>query len=172
MSYKRNTNTEKTNLMPICILAVLTAVVLIVMIAALRKKTEPIKGEFVPPAFEVNAVSGVPEVPAELGYSSPYREGMAYRFSVCGNVRMNGTQATVYMTNAAENEVYLKLRILDEKGNILGESGLLKPGEYVKDVELNQTLSAGTKIGLKIMSYEPETYMSVGSAVLNTSVGE
>lgn len=32
--------------------------------------------EFTPPPFEQNAVSGTPEAAQELGYSSPYKEGI------------------------------------------------------------------------------------------------
>lgn len=127
--------------------------------------------EFTPPPFEAAAVQGTPEVPEELGYSSPYAEGMSYRFSVCGNVVMDGSEAVVYLTNPAENEVWLKLRILDENGNRLGETGLIKPGEYVKAVFLEKPLEAGTKIRLKIMGYEPETYRSAGAIVMNTAIG-
>lgn len=93
--------------------------------------------EFTPPPFEQNAVSGTPEVAQEFGYSSPYKEGMTYRFSVCGNVMTEGNEALVYLTNPAENEVWIKLRVLDENRNVLGETGLIKPGEYVKSVTLN-----------------------------------
>ena len=97
---------------------------------------------------------------------------MGYRFSVCGNVVMEGSAAAVYLTNPAGNEVWLKLRVLDEKGNTLGETGLIEPGQYVKDVTLTGNLPAGTEIKLKIMGYEPETYFSAGSAILNTAIGD
>ena len=96
---------------------------------------------------------------------------MAYRFSVCANVTMDSSSATVYFTNAQENDVYLKLRVLDGNDKILGETGLLKPGEYVKDVQLLRELPSGTGISLKIMSYIPDTYMSAGSVVLHTTIG-
>ena len=85
---------------------------------------------------------------------------------------MEGNNAAIYLTNPAENKVWLKLRVLDESNNILGETGLIRPGEYVKDVELTENLTAGTKIKLKIMGYEPETYFSAGSATLNTAIGD
>lgn len=53
----------------------------------------------------------------------------------------------------------------------MGETGLLKPGEYVKTVTLTKTLAAGENIKLKIMGYEPETYESAGSVSLNVTVG-
>ena len=163
---------QKLNLTPIYILAAVTAVMMIVMIAVLNIPQKQIVGEFVPPDFDSAAVQGTPDVPDGLGYSSPYQPGMAYRFSVCGNVKMTGKTATVYLTNDSDNEVYLKLRVLDGKGKILGETGLIKPGEYVKDVELIDALAVGTSIKLKIMSYDIETYMSMGSASLNTAIGE
>lgn len=165
---KKNPKTNKT----VPVLCGVFAVVLIVMSAALYFGGKQDTAEFTPPPFEPAAVSGVPEVPESLGYISPYQEGMGYRFSVCGNVVMEGNAAAVYLTNPAENEVWLKLRVLDENGNILGETGLIRPGEYVKDVALTENLTAGTKIKLKIMGYEPETYFSAGSATLNTAIGD
>ena len=161
----------KLNYTPVYILSVLTMAAFIMMMIALSITKEPPRGEFVPPAFESMALQGIPEVPEELDHSSPYRDGMAYRFSVCANVTMDSSSATVYFTNAEENDVYLKLRVLDENDSILGETGLLKPGEYVKGVELDKDPSAETTISLKIMSYEPDTYMSEGSVVLKTTIG-
>lgn len=147
------------------------AAVLILMVVVLCIPKEAEKGEFVPPAFDSAAVKGTPEVDETLGYTELYQDGMAYRVSVCGVVTMDGKDAVVYFTNAESNEKYLKLRVLDTEGNILGESGLLKPGEYVKSVELTEKLAAGTKIKLKIMGYEPEDYSSAGSVSLNVTVG-
>ena len=164
---KKNPKTNKT----VPVLCGVFAVLLIVMFAALVSGRKHKTTEFTPPPFDAAAVAGVPEVPESLGYISPYQEGMGYRFSVCGNVVMEGSNAAVYLTNPAENEVWLKLRVLDENDNILGETGLIRPGEYVKDVALTENLTAGTKIKLKIMGYEPETYFSAGSATLNTAIG-
>lgn len=130
------------------------------------------EAEFVPPPFDGKAAAGVPNVPAGLGYSELWQEGMAYRFSVCGNVVMDGTEAAVYLTNPEGNGVWLKLRVLDRSGRILGETGLIKPGEYVEKVVLTGALAAGTEITLKIMGYEPETYHSMGAVSLDTSIGQ
>lgn len=164
--------TNQKSLTAIYILAAATVVCVAVMVAVLCIPNEPIYGEFVPPAFDSAAVFGTPVVPQGLGYSSPYQDGMAYRFSICGNIITDDNNATVYLTNDANNEVYIKLRILDDRGEILGETGLIKPGEYVKNVELSRVVETGTEIKLKIMGYEPETYNSTGSVVLNTKVGE
>lgn len=162
------TANKKSKIVPI--LGVTFAVLAAVMIVALCwQKSATV--EFTPPPFEENAVNGVPEVPDGLGYSSPYRDGMAYRFSVCGNVTTDGYDAVVYLTNPSENSVWLKLRVLGEDGTTLGETGLLRPGQYVRCVTLSSVPPVGTKIKLKIMGYEPETYYSVGAATLNTTMG-
>ena len=164
---KKNPKTNKT----VSVLCGVLAIALAVMTAALFLGGKQGTVEFIQPPFDAAAMAGVPEVPESLGYISPYQEGMGYRFSVCGNVVMEGNAAAVYLTNPEENDVWLKLRVLDENGNILGETGLIRPGEYVKDVALTEDLSAGTKIKLKIMGYETETYFSAGSATLNTTIG-
>ena len=162
------TENKKSKTVPV--LGAVLAVLAVAMIAALCLPRSGI-ADFIPPPFEQNAVSGVPEVAEALGYSSPYKEGMSYRFSVCGNVKTEGSDAVVYLTNPAENNVWLKVRILDADGKALGDSGIIKPGEYVRSVSLSSVPAAGTKIKLKIMGYEPDTYHSAGSATLNTVMG-
>ena len=66
--------------------------------------------------------------------------------------------------------MWLKVRILDVGGNILGETGLVRPGEYVQTVALTTIPKPGTPITLKIMAYEPDTYYSMGAGTLNTTV--
>ena len=70
----------------------------------------------------------------------------------------------------AENDAWLKLRITDEAGAILAESGLIKPNEYLQKVQFTRTLEAGEKISVKIMGYEPDTYLSAGAVALSTTV--
>lgn len=144
------------------------AVALLVMAAALFFR-EASKDTFTPPPFESAAVAGVPEVSEELGYTQLYKEGMVYRVSICGIVTMEEQDAIVYFTNTEGNEKYLKLRVLDEQEQVLGETGLLKPGEYVKAVALNKELKPGTPIKLKVMGYQPETYESAGCVTLSVT---
>ena len=124
-------------------------------------------GAFIPPAFESEAVEGVPEGPEHLGYAELYQEGMAYRVGVCGRVQTTEGEAVVFFTNLRKNGAWLKLRLLDEQGNLLGESGLLKPGEYLRAVKLERALPAGAQIKLHVMGYQPDTYRSIGAVTLN-----
>lgn len=151
-----------------------TALSLSVMAAVLAvtgKRDAELK-EFTPPPFEQEAVSGDPEVPEDLGFSALNIPG-AYRVSLCGKVVEEDGRADVWLTNHAENTVWMKLRVLDAQGNILGETGLLKLGEYVQSVDLtgaDVSLEDEMELQLKIMAYEPNTYHSAGSAVLNTTL--
>lgn len=168
MNNRKKTRKNDAKLIPI--LSGVFVFVLIVMIMALCMPKNTSNGEFVPPAMESAAVSGIPDVPAELGYTELYQEGMAYRVSVCGVPSVEGQSLTVFFTNTEGNEKYLKLRVVDEQGSILGETGLLQPGEYVECVKLKKTLSSGTAIKLKIMGYEPADYSSAGSVLLNVTI--
>lgn len=163
---------KKQNNLPLYVAAsiCLVAVVALIVVLCLPEK-EPVKGEFIPPSFDSAAVAGTPDVPDGLGYMECYQDGMDFRFFSCGNVKMDGKNADIYLTNPDDNEVWLKVRVLDAQGNILGESGLIKPGEYIKSVELSEQLAAGTSIKLKVMAYEPETYYSAGAVALNTQIG-
>lgn len=127
-------------------------------------------GTFVPPPFDPSAQEGIPDVPDGLGYQM--LDAGPFRVALCAEIGMEELGASVYLTNPADNVVWLKLRILDETGDMLGETGLLRPGEYVKNVPLREAPGQGEPIVLKVMAYEPDTYHSQGAAVLNTRMGE
>ena len=154
---------KKNYILPLA--AVLCAVSLAVMVFALtRQEVQTEMGEFTPPPFDSSAVSGTPTVPDGLGYNE--LDCQVYKVSLCGKLNADGN---IWLTNPESNEVWLKVRILDAKGNILGETGLVRPGEYVQTVALTTIPKSGTSITLKIMAYEPDTYYSAGAASLNTT---
>lgn len=135
----------------------------IVMVSSFVAAARPPKIEFIPPKFEENAESGMPEVPNDLGYAEIYKEGMTFSAWICAEPYQENDELIVYFTNSESNCVWLKLRVLDHQGNILGESGLIRPGEYVRSVHLTEAMADDTSITMKIMGYEPETYNSVGA---------
>lgn len=145
-------------MMLVCIVAVIVAI-----IAVLTPNTE--KGEFVPPPFDANVQSGIPDVPEDLLYGElPVSKEIPFRVSICKNVKIQGSQAFVYFTNAEDNEVWMKLRFMDENGNTLSDTGIIKPGEYLSSVEFSSLPDGETgRMIIKIMTYEPETYISAGS---------
>ena len=148
--------------------AVLCALSVAVMIYALvTPKT--VTGQFVPPHFEAAAVSGTPQVPDGLGWQE--LDAKAYKVGLCGELIPNGQAVDVWFANPAENTIWMKLRLLDSKGNLLGETGVLRPGEYVRSVNLNTVPAAGTALVMKVMAYEPETYTSAGVVSMQTVMG-
>lgn len=150
--------------------AVLCAAALAVMIAVLAFGAGKGAGqaEFTPPSFDPSAVQGTPDVPDGLGWEE--LDAQAFKASVCGAVVLDGNQADVWLMNQAENAVWLKLRVLNEAGNALGETGLIKPGEYVRSVAFDTLPRDGDPVTLKLMAYEPDTYYSAGSVSLKTTV--
>lgn len=149
----------------ICILSVIAMISALVISG--NKTTH---GSFVPPEFDSCAETGIPNVPDHLGYSEIYQEGMDFRVHICGKAMVTEQQAELFFTNDAENHVWMKLRLLDEKGNIIGETGLIRPGEYIRMVKLCHTPSEGSMIQMKVMAYEPDTYYSAGSVTLKTVI--
>lgn len=142
---------------------------LIAMCIILSVTGKPDEIPFTPPPFDAAAQNGTPTVPDGLGYNEVYKEGMAYRASICGEIRIDEQgKAKVYLTNPESNTLWIKLRILDEAGKTLGETGLIKPGQYLEEVTFQTLPNSGDKIVLKLMSYQPETYYSGGSVSLTT----
>lgn len=159
---------KKRNI-PLIATTIICAISLVVMIAALVfSNGEPEPVAFTPPTFDENAVQGTPVVPENLGWSEV--DAQVYKASICGVVTVEDGKADVWFTNPESNTVWLKLRVLDVNGNTLGETGLIRPGEYVQSLIFETVPEAGDPIGLKLMAYEPDTYYSAGSATLNTII--
>ena len=151
--------TPKALIWSVCICAF--CVVLMAAVLLLYDGKEP---PFVPPPFDDGAVCGIPTA-AEL----QELETDAFCVSVGGKPVCDGQSAQVWFVNPRENTVWLKLRVLDAQGNLLGETGLIRPGEYLCSVALSAPLQKGTPIELKIMAYETDTYYSAGAVSLQTT---
>lgn len=121
---------------------------------------------FTPPPFDENAVSGVPALTAADGYNAI--DAQAYIFSLCGELRAENGSTDVYLTNHAQNDAWLKLVMRDSADKLLGETGLIRAGEYVQSMHLDNVPAESSEVKLVIMGYEPETYYSVGNVTLYT----
>ncbi len=154
------------------LLAALGAACLVSLIAMAIILANPktVQAPFEAPTYEQSAEKGEPKVPENLGWKLLYQEGMQFKAGVCGNLKFEERAAQIYFTNPAENSVHMKLRITNEKGKILAESGLLRPGEYLKSIEFTKKPKAGQKINMKVMTYEPEDFTSAGSINLATTI--
>ena len=132
-------------------------------------KTNTQQQEFVAPEFDPAAKQGVPTVADDMGWSLlTIKEG--FEIHVCGVLRAdeNGV-VPLYLTSDAGNNVWVKIRLLDANDNNIGETGLLLPGEYVENVQLNDKAKSG-EVKLQVMGYEPKTYYSAGTVALQTTL--
>ena len=154
----------KKGVLPVA--AGLCAVAVIAMIISLLCSGR--QEEFSPPPFDAAAQTGEPEVPESAGYGE--LDAKEFRFSAAGELTVQDGKIDVWLTNPVDNAVWLKVRILDEHGDIVGESGLLRPGEYVQSVNLDTVPGETAAVSLKIMAYEPDTYYSAGSVALHTEL--
>ncbi len=151
------------------LLAGLCCLLSLAVMAAVLAGSQTEKLPFTPPPFDPAAVAGTPDVPENLGWGE--LDAQVYKASVCGYLAPENGGADVWLTNPETNAVWLKLRLLDSQGNILGETGLIRPGEYVRRISLTTVPKAGESVTLKLMAYEPETYYSAGAVTLSTVMG-
>ncbi len=168
-SFKQSRKGVLALLCALCVISVSAMVFALAVAVPGRNRGAGGAGAFLPPPFEPSAKTGEPQtemIPEGSGYG--LLDAQAYQAALCGNPGVRGQEVFLYLTNPEANTVWLKVRIIGESGEILGESGLLKPGEYAESVPL-YTVSAGDiPVQLKLMAYEPDTYHSAGAVSLHT----
>ena len=129
-----------------------------------RQEPEPIINAFVPPEFDPAALPGTPgDLAADLAYGKLELKPDAI-VSMCANVKIENDAARVFLTSHEGNYGWLKIKLLDEEGELLGQSGLIRPGEYLESVPLTRLPEESGLITAKLLIYEPDTYLSLGSA--------
>ena len=148
------------------VLILMAAAMAVLLIAAsvvffTRQTPAPIINEFTPPAFDPAAQSGIPDAPPS--YSMLELKETAV-ISMCANISLENNAAQVFFTSHEGNQGWMKIKLLDDQGKLLGESGLVRPGEYLQAVTLAQVPKEAGLISAKILIYEPDTYLSLGSA--------
>lgn len=144
------------------------AVILVGLIIAIgclsNRQIEPIVNDFVAPEFDGGAVSGIPSgVEKDLDYRTFSVEEKIH-IGMCGNLKLKDDNTVdIYFTSDSRNTFWSKIKLMDGDGNLLGESGLIKPGEYVQTVMLTNPPKKSMSIAAKVLTYEENTYYSKGS---------
>lgn len=159
---KQNPEKQKRLLLAMAVVCLLSVAVLAVVWVRTRNTG------FTPPPFEAAAVDGTP-APDTTARAYGVVDAQAYKVALCAVPEVKDGAADICFTNPAENEVWIKVQLYDADGNLLGESGLLKPGQYVEKVSLNKIPRDGAAVMLRVVGYEPETYHSAGTFGLNTT---
>jgi len=166
MNAKRNGNILLVALCTLCVLS-LTLMLTMVFLRGGQKDDRAVS--FTPPPFDPAAVSGFPDVPENLGFS-PLQIEQGFTVYVCGSLTAAEGKVPVYFTSPDTNTVLLRLQLLDGQNKILAESGLIRPGEYLSSLTLSETPDSSIPVTLKMIAYRPETYHSMGTAGLNTTL--
>ena len=126
---------------------------------------QTVVGEFTPPPFDAMAVEGTPPVEFPQIYGT-LSLNEAASVSLYSAPTVQDGKITVCFYSKAENTAWVRLRITDENGRLLGQTGLLKPGEYVEHILLENAPRSSRAVA-RILTYQPETYYSLGSASAN-----
>lgn len=148
------------------VLSVVFLIVALVLSISAKKNPNVIKGEFTPPEHEASALVGVPTLTdAEkliLGWNVQVPKGATFRAGFPMVVSVADNTARVLFSNPESNTVYLKLRLYGETENLVGETGYIKPGEYIESVTLSAALGDSEKIMIKGMAYTIPTDEDTG----------
>ena len=131
---------------------------------------------FEPPPFESGAQTGMPEPAEGSRYTVLNEEGLNFTVGFCASASCSvsdaGAELALCFASPVTNLVWMKARITDGEGTLLGETGILCPGQYVEYVQLTH-IPADHALYVRVMTYEPETYYSNGAVtVVVTAVGE
>ena len=155
---------EKKIVMILCTCCIVMCIILI----GLSRNGDDKTLEFDPPPFDNHAVKGKPQVPDDYNWSELMNENIEFSIGLSGRLVIDDdNNIAIYFYNGEDNQVWLKLRVYDFNKNIIAETGLIKPGEYIKEIELQNKIRVGEHIKVKVMSYQPETYYSEGAFILD-----
>jgi len=152
---------------------ILTCALLIGAIAyfvLLEPPPPPEPPPYAPRPLEANAVIGVPEPDEHMNYTITEPEVGQFRFATVGTIyRQHDGSIKLYLTNFDDNEVYLLCQIVDSSsGELLYESGRLRPGEYVESLfPLVEIENKATPISINVYAQTFGDYQSAGSVSLS-----
>ena len=148
------------------ILGIVIIAIAIVGIALVKddRRNQVIVEEFEEPTWELAAVAGAPDVDDPALRYGQLQIGKDFAVGLCMDPQVVDGQAKLYFASMEDNAVWTRIQLLDESGAILGESGILKPGEYVESIGLGKVPKKSGLVIAKILSYEADTYYSQGTA--------
>ena len=121
--------------------------------------------KFVPPKFEENAKT-FEKVPNE---DKIIRVNDDYAFYIDGIAKVKDKYIYVNFYSLTNDKTYLKVRVLQDDV-IIAESGLLKKNEFVEKLKMKRSLIESKRITYLVMSYEKDTYYSLGEVRLNPTL--
>lgn len=158
---------QKIIIIPLIIL-IISALALFIVLRITRKN--PVIADFVPPLHEDNAIAGEPkDIPDNAAYGN-INISDVFSVSMCAFPSLHGNEIDLYYTNKSAADISTRFIVFDIDGNIIGESGLINSGEYLKSVTLKNIPEDGTA-KIKLLSFYPDTWESAGSAEATVTFG-
>ena len=148
----------------IIIILVLAVIAAAIGIMTDSRRNQIIIEDFTEPSFESGALVGMPENVDESLRHSKMAVAEGFVVWMCADPVVTGGQARIFFTSEETNNVWVKVQFVDAEGTLIGESGLLRPGEYVENISLAQVPEEDGLITARILSYEQDTYYSKGTA--------
>ncbi len=152
---------EKTTKILTIISITAAALFLIAVLVVLIVRNNKPEG-YVKPLFDKNCITmSFDDAP---GNKVGVTEG--FTVAVPNSVSGNKKGINVCFASASDNKGNIKLELIDSDGNIVAESGLIKPGEYLETISKVYSKNlpkSDCDITIKVLTYEPETYVSLGS---------
>ena len=120
-----------------------------------------------PPEFEADAQQGLPAPDESLGFSSVTAPA-GFSVGLCGAMyQQQDGSLIIYLTNPETNDVNIRCQIKNEDGDLLYESGVLKPNEYLERLyPVTKLKNEALEIQVLIYGYEPDTWYSKGAIIL------
>ncbi len=120
------------------------------------------------PEHEANVKAGIPLEESVPHYEElPVREG--YVVGIDTSPVYSDGRLYLNIANVQGNTVWFLIRVYKED-ELIAETGIFFPNEYVEEVTCSKVLSAGDKILIKVLAYEPDTYHSEGVAQISATV--
>ena len=157
----------KLNKYVIILISILIILIIIITTLLISIKNQ---STFIEPKFEENITTQMPE---EINYKSQaINLSQNYSIYIDGVPKIENDNLIINFISLEDNNVWIKVRILNEKRQVVAESGLIKPGEYLKSVKTIENVVKNDKLTYMIIGYEIDTYLSAGTVELNIKVGD
>lgn len=121
------------------------------------------------PQFEIPKFDKTAKEYSTIKDITPIEMDKNYIIYVDSNMKVKKDVLKFYFASDKKNKVYTKIRIY-QNNKIIGESGLIKPGEYIKKINLNTKITSTIRI--KVMGYNINNYQSAGSANFEVKVNK
>lgn len=129
------------------------------------------KKDYIPPTFDKTAEMGTPVPPDNMNYGTIATE-TGIVFSLAGTIyQQRDGSVEIYLTNPPENAANLMAEIVDEEGERLYATGVIRPGEYVERMQPEKEIpNEAVKIEMRIYAFELDSWYSRGTVSLQNTL--